>query len=579
MIQRFRPYLHYLRQQRGLLIVAILCGIIAGVASGFGLPYMVKQVFPVIFAQNAAPLTPWELTLVTLWIPAVFLVRGVATYLNTYLIQRVGTQVLESIRLDFFRKLQVLPLSFFQKNSTGDLLSRGLADANQLQVTLTTVANEIIRSPASLIGSIGIVSYIAYTEQGVAFVLVTLAVIPLSVLPIRYVGKKLIKRAGRIQAELGGVTQIFSENLSATKEVRAFSLEDREVARFGRASQTLIRAQMKFVKYEKALTPLIEIVSAVGIAFTLLYAYKVHLAQETFIVLITALYASYEPIKKLGSLNNELKRGLGALDRLEEILRAPVAIVDAPDARPLARAQGALAFETVGFSYQTGELVLNEVSVLIPAGTVCALVGPSGAGKSSFANLVPRFFDPIAGRVTLDGHDLRSLRLADLRRNIAVVSQDPVLFNDTIYHNLLIARPAASRADIEAAAHAAYAHEFILSFPAGYDTLVGERGARLSGGQKQRLALARAFLKNAPILLLDEATSAVDVKSEHLIQAALTKLRANRTSIVIAHRLSTIIEADVIHVLHQGRMHSKGPHAELMQSSAYYRELTALAFP
>jgi subfamily B ATP-binding cassette protein MsbA len=573
MIQRFRPYLHYLRQQRGLLIVAILCGIIAGVASGFGLPYMVKQVFPVIFAQNAAPLTPWELTLVTLWIPAVFLVRGVATYLNTYLIQRVGTQVLESIRLDFFRKLQVLPLSFFQKNSTGDLLSRGLADANQLQVTLTTVANEIIRSPASLIGSIGIVSYIAYTEQGVAFVLVTLAVIPLSVLPIRYVGKKLIKRAGRIQAELGGVTQIFSENLSATKEVRAFSLEDREVARFGRASQTLIRAQMKFVKYEKALTPLIEIVSAVGIAFTLLYAYKVHLAQETFIVLITALYASYEPIKKLGSLNNELKRGLGALDRLEEILRAPVAIVDAPDARPLARAQGALAFETVGFSYQTGELVLNEVSVLIPAGTVCALVGPSGAGKSSFANLVPRFFDPIAGRVTLDGHDLRSLRLADLRRNIAVVSQDPVLFNDTIYHNLLIARPAASRADIEAAAHAAYAHEFILSFPAGYDTLVGERGARLSGGQKQRLALARAFLRNAPVLILDEATSALDSDSEAAIQLALKHLVVGKTVLIIAHRFSTIRDASMIIVFEAGEIAATGTHTHLYATNPLYRSL------
>ena len=573
MIRRFRPYLRYLRQQRGLLIVAILCGILAGVASGFGLPYMVKKVFPVIFARNAVPLTPWELTLVTLWIPAVFLVRGVATYLNTYLIQRVGTQVLESIRLDFFRKLQVLPLSFFQKNSTGDLLSRGLADANQLQVTLTTVANEIIRSPASLVGSIGIVAYIAYTDQGVAFVLVTLAVIPLSVLPIRYVGKKLIKRAGRIQAELGGVTNIFSENLSATKEVRAFSLEDREVARFGRASQTLIRAQMKFVKYEKALTPLIEIVSAVGIAFTLLYAYKVHLAQETFIVLITALYASYEPIKKLGSLNNELKRGLGALDRLEEILQAPVAIVDTPDARPLARAHGTLAFENVGFSYQTGELVLNEVSVLIPAGTVCALVGPSGAGKSTFANLVPRFFDPVSGRVTLDGHDLRSLRLADLRRNIAVVSQDPVLFNDTIDHNLLIARPDASRADIEAAARAAYAHDFILSFPAGYDTLVGERGARLSGGQKQRLALARAFLRNAPILILDEATSALDSDSEAFIQSALKHLVVGKTVLIIAHRFSTIRDANLILVFDAGAIAATGTHAQLYAANPLYRSL------
>lgn len=573
MFSRFRPYFSYLRPQRGLLAVAIVCGIVAGLASGAGLPYMVKKVFPVIFAKDAAPLSAWALALVTLWIPVVFVVRGVATYLNTYFIQLVGTRVLEAIRLDFFRKLQILPLSFFQKNSTGDLLSRGLADANQLQVTLTTVANEIIKSPASLIGSIGFVAYTAYTEQGVALVLVTLAVVPLSVLPIRYVGKKLIKRAGQIQAELGGVTNIFSENLSATKEVRAFSLEARETKRFALASQTLIRAQMKFMKYEKALTPLIEIISAVGIAFTLLYAYKVHLAQETFITLITALYASYEPIKKLGSLNNEMKRGLGALDRLEAVLQAPVAIVDAVDAHPLPRAQGRLTFEKVGFAYQNSEPVLKNVSLEIPAGTVCALVGPSGAGKSTFANLVPRFFDPVAGRVLLDGHDLRSIRLADLRRNIAVVSQDPVLFNDTIANNLLIARPEATAAEVESAARAAFAHEFIRSFPDGYSTMVGERGARLSGGQKQRLALARAFLRNAPILILDEATSALDSESEAAIQEALRHLVVGKTVLIIAHRFSTIRDATKILVFDHGAIAATGTHAELHAGNALYRSL------
>ncbi len=573
MIRRFRPYFRYLRPQRGLLVVAILCGVIAGVASGAGLPLMVKKVFPVIFAMDAAPLATWQLIAVALWIPAVFLVRGVATYLNTYFIQLVGTRVLEALRVDFFRKLQVLPLSFFQKNSTGDLLSRGLADANQLQVTLTTVANEIVRSPASLIGSIAFIAWTAYQEQGAALVLVTLAVVPLSVLPIRYIGKKLIKRAGQIQAELGGVTGIFSENLSATKEVRAFNLEEREVARFTRASQTLIRAQMKFMKYEKALTPLIEIISAAGISFTLLYAYRVHLDRDTFLTLITALYASYEPIKKLGSLNNEMKRGLGALDRLEEVLHAPVAIVDAPDARALPRARGDLAFEGVRFSYAGGEPVLRDIHQRIPAGTVCALVGPSGAGKSTFANLVPRFFDPVAGRVTLDGHDLRLLRLADLRRNIAIVSQDPVLFNDTIFQNLLIAHPTATRADIEAAAQAAFAHDFIRAFPEGYETVVGERGARLSGGQKQRLALARAFLRNAPILILDEATSALDSDSEAAIQLALKKLVLGKTVLIIAHRFSTIRDATRILVFDDGEIVASGSHAELYAANALYKSL------
>ena len=573
MIRRFRPYIRYLQPHRGLLGLAILCGIIAGVASGAGLPLMIDQVFPVIFSGSAHVLSGWQLAGVMLWIPSVFLLRGVAGYLNTYFIQLVGTRVLENIRLDFFRKLQVLPLSFFQKNSSGDLLSRGLSDANQLQVTLTTVANEIIRSPATLIGAISVIIWKAYQIEGVALVLVTLAVVPLSVLPIRYIGKKLIKRAGQIQAELGGVTTIFSENLSATKEVRAFSLEDREVARFGRASQTLIRAQMKFLKYEKALTPLIEIVSAVGISFTLLYAYKVQLDQKTFTTLLLALYASYEPIKKLGSLNNALKRGLGALDRLEEILQAPVAIIDSADARPLPRAHGALAFTDVSFAYATDEPVLQKISVLIPAGTVCALVGPSGAGKSTFANLVPRFFDPVSGHVTLDGHDLRAIRLADLRRNIAVVSQDPVLFNDTIYHNLLIARPEATRAEIETAARAAYAHEFILSFPGGYETLVGERGARLSGGQKQRLALARAFLRNAPILILDEATSALDSDSEAAIQLALKQLVVGKTVLIIAHRFSTIRDATTIIVFDHGNIVATGTHPHLYAANPLYRSL------
>jgi subfamily B ATP-binding cassette protein MsbA len=573
MLERFRPYLRYLQPQRGLLAAAILCGIIAGVASGFGLPYMVKRVFPVIFAENAAPLAAWELAAVVLWIPLIFVIRGAAGYLNTYLLQLVGTRVLEALRLDFFRKLQVLPLSFFQKNSTGDLLSRGLADANQLQVTLTTVANELVRSPATLLGALGGVIWIAYTEKGVALVLVSLAVVPLTVLPIRYVGKKLIKRAGQIQAELGAVTSVLSENLTATKEVRAYNLEEREVGRFQRASQLLIRAQMKFMKYEKALTPMIEVVSAAGIALTLFYAYRVKVEVNAFIALITAIYAGYEPIKKLGSLNNELKRGLGALDRLEGVLNAPLTIEDSPAGRPLPRARGDLAFEGTSFAYQAGELVLLEIDQRIPAGTVCALVGPSGAGKSTFANLVPRFFDPTEGRVTLDGHDLRDLRLADLRRNIAIVPQDPVLFNATVRENLLIARPEATTADIETAARAAFAHDFILGLPLGYDTVVGERGARLSGGQKQRLALARAFLRNAPVLILDEATSALDSESEAAIQEALKRLVVGKTVLIIAHRFSTIRDASLILVFDRGEIVARGTHAELHARNPLYRGL------
>jgi len=572
-MNRFRPYLKYLKPHNGLLIAAILCGIIYGVASGAGLPLMAKKIFPVIFGENAVPLTTLQLWLIALWLPVIFIIRGVAGYLNSYLIQLVGTRVLEAIRLDFFAKLQILPLSFFQKNSTGDLLSRGLADANQLQVTLTTAANEIIKSPAALLAAIGFLAYQAYTTQGVGLVLIVLSIVPLSVLPIRYVGKKLVKRASHIQRELGAVTDRMAENLSAAKEVRAYGLEQKEITRFRSVSQTLIHVQMKFVKYEKVLTPLIEIISTIGISITLVYAYRVHLSLTTFTTIITALYTSYEPVKKLGSLNNEFKRGLGALDRIEEVLNTPVSIIDEPGAIAMPRATGTLHFDRVSFAYDPTEPVLRDVAITIPAGTVCALVGPSGAGKSTFANLVPRFFDPSDGGVLLDGHDLRKIRLADLRRQIAIVSQDPVLFNDTIYNNLLISRPEATTDEVHAAARAAFAHDFITSFPQGYDTIVGERGARLSGGQKQRLALARAFLRNAPILILDEATSALDSDSEAFIQRALQKLVVGKTVLIIAHRFSTIRDATLIIVFDEGRIAAAGTHAELHADNALYKSL------
>ena len=571
MLQRFRPYLRHLRSQRTLLALAILCGLIYGLATGAGLPYMVKKVFPVIFAPNAAPLGTRDLLLLAAWLPAIFLVRGVSLYLNTYLIQMVGTRVLEAIRVDLFRKLQVLPLSFFHRTSSGDLLSRVLTDANQLQVALTTAANEVIKSPAALAGGIGFVAYQAYQNQGLSLVLATLGVVPLTVLPIRYVGRKLIRRAGQIQTELGSVSSLVSENLSAAKEVRAFSLEEHEVQRFTGVSRLLIRAQLKFYKYEKILTPLIEILSAFGLSFTFVYAYRVHLGLDTFLMLITALYACYDPIKKLGGLNNELKRGLGALDRIEEVLLAPIAIVDRPDAQPLGRLTGRIEFLDVSFSYRGGEPALRAVSATIPAGTTCALVGPSGAGKSTFANLVPRFFDAAAGQIRIDGIDVRAMRLADLRRNIALVSQEPVLFNDTVLNNLLLGRPSATRAEVEQAARDAFAHDFIATLPQGYDTLVGERGGSLSGGQRQRLALARAFLRNAPILILDEATSALDSESEATIQEALRKLVVGKTVLIIAHRFSTIRDANLILVFNEGALVAQGPHPEVYVTSPLYR--------
>jgi subfamily B ATP-binding cassette protein MsbA len=510
---------------------------------------------------------------VAAYIPFIFALRAFSGYLNGYFTQFAGVRVLEALRLDYFRKLQALPLSFVQGKQTGDLMSRGLADTQQLQFALTLLANDGIKQPATLVSALVAVAYLAVTSEGVLLALVCLAAVPLTVFPVRFVGRKVIRRAAQVQGQLGSVSSHFSENLAAAREVRAFGLEERETSRFAEACRALITSQMKIVKYAQALTPAIEVISAVGIAVTLVYAYRGGLALETFIALITALYASYEPVKKLGALSNELKRGTAALDRLEVVLNEPVTLADPAAPATVGRLRGALSFRDVTFAYEPGNPVLEGVTVEIPAGTVCALVGPSGAGKSSFANLVPRFHDVTAGAVLVDGHDVRALRLADLRRNVAVVPQDPVLFNDSILANILLGRPGASRAEAETAARDASAHDFITGLPQGYDTRVGERGAALSGGQRQRIALARAFLRDAPILILDEATSALDGDSEAAIQAALKKLMAGRTVLIIAHRFSTIRDATKILVFDAGRLAAAGSHAELHAANALYRSL------
>ncbi len=572
-MKRFRPFIGYLKPVRSTLVAALLCGLVFGAANGAGLPLMMKWVFPQIFAPDAEALTNWELALVAAWLPLIFFIRGLSGYANVYLVQLAGVRVLEKIRLDFFAKLQRLPLSFLQRQSSGDLISRGLADTNQLQFTLTFAANEIMRQPATLLGSVGFLIWVAFNEKGVALVLVCLAVVPLCVLPIRFVGKKIVRRAQEVQAELGSITGRFSENLSAAREVRAFSLEEREIGKFRGISQALVGFQMKVVKYQQALNPAIEIISAVGISITLIYAYRSNVPLESFLALITALYLSYEPIKKLGGLNNEIKKGQAALERIEMVLNEPVAIQDPTNPKPFNSASGDLTLENVSFAYREGEPVLQDINVNIPAGTVCALVGPSGAGKSTFANLVPRFYEAVTGAVKVDGTNVRDVTLADLRQQIGIVSQESVLFDDTVYNNLLLSRPGATRQEVEHAAQAAYAHDFIESLPDGYETIVGERGASLSGGQRQRLALARAFLRDAPILILDEATSALDSESEAAIQKALRKLVVGKTVLIIAHRFSTIRDASMILVFDKGRIAAQGTHSELIANNPLYRTL------
>ena len=573
MLQRFKPYIPYLRPVRGTLAAAIFCGLIYSAATGAGLPLMTKYILPKVFTTSATRLSGAEILAIALWLPVVFTFRGIAGYFNSYLIQVAGVRILEAIRLDYFRKLQVLSLAFLQRQTTGDLISRGLADTNQLQNTLTTVANDGTKQPGTLLFALGTVAYIAAQQKGIALMVASLAIVPLCVFPVRYIGKKLVKRAYQMQTQMGSVTNSLSENLGGAKEVRAFGLEARQSEAFGRETSTLITYQLKAAKYAQALTPAIEIISACAISVVFIYAYRGNVTLDAFIPIMMAVYISYEPIKKIGAINNELKRGEAALNRLEVVFNEPVTIKDPPNPVRVGRARGDLSFKSVTFAYKSEEPVLKSVSAEIPAGTVCALVGPSGAGKTTFANLVPRFFDVEGGQVDLDGVDLRKLGLADLRRNIALVSQDPVLFNDTVYNNLLLGRLDATKDEVTAAAVDAHADEFIRSFPNGYDTIVGERGARLSGGQKQRLAVARAFLRNAPILILDEATSALDSQSEQMIQDALQKLVVGKTVLIIAHRFSTIRNASHILVFDRGEIVARGGHAHLYVSNDLYRSL------
>ncbi len=571
-MRRLRPYLKYFKAVRGPISAAIFYAIIFGATSGIAVPSLIKYVFPAIFNASGS-LALSTVILIASAIPIAFLLRGFSSYGNSYYTQLAGVRILEALRLDYFRKLQVLPLSFLQNKASGDLLSRGLADTAQLQFTLTLIANDGVKQPVQLLGALGFLIYQAFTQQGTFVVLLALASVPLTVFPVRYVGRKVLKRASQMQAQLGNITGQFSENLSAAREVRAFGLEERESSRFALACRGLITSQMKIAKYAQALTPAIEMVSSLGIALTLVFAYYRGVQLETFLAIITALYVCYEPIKKMGGLNNEMKRGLAALDRLEFVLNEPVTIADPAVPVSVGRLRGDLAFEGVTFAYKANEPVLHSISTKISAGTVCALVGPSGAGKSTFANLVPRFYEAITGRLTIDGIAVRAMRLADLRRNVALVSQDPVLFNDTIYNNLLLGRMDATRAEVEQAARDAYAHDFIVSLPKGYDTQVGERGVLLSGGQKQRVALARAFLRNAPILILDEATSALDSDSEAAIQAALKKLVVGKTVLIIAHRFSTIRDASLILVFDKGEIAASGSHEQLYGANPLYKSL------
>lgn len=571
-LKRFGIYFKYLYPVRYQFAIGLTAGLIYAASTGFGLPLVVKYLVPLVTQEDKPG--GWVLAGILLSIPGVFFLRGAGSYINAYFIAYTGMHVLEQLRLMVFERIQALPLAFFQKSKVGDLMSRLLADTAQLQTAIVKVVDSLIKEPATLISAAVYLVYLSSKENDITFILIALASVPACVLPIKAIGTRILKKAGKAQKQAGELNHVLNENLSATREIRAYNLETRESERFGSACRDFLKKSLQVVKYDKLLAPTIELVTSFAILIALYFAIQKDIDEGSLASILTALYMCYQPVKKLGNVSNTIRKAEASLNRLEHILHTEDSVPEAANPTPLGNIKGNIRFEDVTFYYNDDEkAVLEDVSIEITAGQAIALVGPSGAGKTTFVNLVPRFYDAVEGRILVDNIDIRDIAKADLRAHMALVSQEALLFSDSIANNIRIGKQNATLDEVKQAAKLANADEFIEALDDGYDTEVGERGSRLSGGQRQRISIARAFLKNAPIIILDEPTSALDAESEHNIQAALEKLSKGRTVLIIAHRFSTIQHADSIFVFDDGKIIATGHHKELYPTNELYRSL------
>lgn len=586
-----KAFLPHLRGSRRLLVAAILLGLVYSVASALGVPFLIGKVLPAAFgdaATRAQPLlvfpdwTGWEplrlpagreVAFAVLFLPTVFVLRGLAQWGANVSVNLAGLRVIDSVRGAVFARIQRLPVAFFSRMPTGDILQRLTTDVQSVRLVLVDVTNDIIIQPLMLVFATTAVALTCLSlPEGWKFLL-CLGATPVSVFLVRTVGRALRRRAQLAAERLARLNSIFIENLQSPREVRAYNLEARELARYKVLADDALRVNSRIARYDKALSPLLEVIAACGVALAVWVGADIGLGLPNLLLIVTALYMAYEPVKKLGRVSNLLRIAEVGMRRLSVILEAHDDLPERPDAAPLGAVRGGLRLESVSFRYGD-EAVLREVTLDIPAGQSVALVGPSGGGKSTLVNLIPRFHDPSSGRILLDGRDLRDLRLAELRGAIALVSQEPVLFDDTVRENIRLGRPGASDAEVEEAARLAGALDFIRALPQGMDTPVGQRGSSLSGGQRQRVAIARAFLKDAPVLLLDEATSALDTETERAIQASLNQLMRGRTTLIVAHRLSTIRDVDRVVVLDRGAVEADGTRAEVLAASPLFRRLS-----
>lgn len=572
MLKRLRPYTRYLRPVRWQFIGALVAGLIYGLASGAGIPLILKEVLPRIWVEGPDPVPFRDLIVIGVIMIGGMGVRCASEFANMYGMAYCGQRVLEGLRTDTFAHLQKLSLSFFERRRSGDTVSRLITDTEVLRAGIVTVTNDIIKQPFTLVGAAGVIFYLSLQNSQFIFILAFLISAPACVFPIRWLAGKLKTRAKKLQSQVGDVSAYVTDSIQAPREIRAFNLQEGQVRGMKRRVLELMKWQLKVLKYERSVAPLVEFVATISVAIVIVYAGRNSVGIQELVPLLGALYFCYEPVKKLGKITTHLKSMEASLDRLEEISKAEPEVLDPDVPVELDGVRGEIAFNEVSFAYEE-ESVLKQVTVKASQGEVIGIVGPSGAGKTSFINLLLRFYDPTEGGVLMDGNDLRTIRQEDLRDAIAFVPQEPLLFNASVRENILVGRPDATDDEIYQAAGQARAHDFITAMEDGYETVIGEKGARLSGGQRQRLALARAFLRRAPILVLDEAASALDSENEALVQQALVELAKNRTVFIIAHRFSTLSIVDRILVFESGEIVGDGTNEELEKNCALYREL------
>lgn len=587
--KRFLPYYRYLKPVWFKFALGVLFGVLFSVSSGLGLPLMAETVFPVLFGNpEAAP--AWLSSLVETWFPGnvqggflilcclflpfMMLLRAAGAVGNGYFITYTGVYVVQAIQIDVFKKIQSMPLAFFQRYKTGELIAGLMGYPTQIKQVIVNHSNDLVKQPLTLLSAVGFLVYKSFTSESFFTAVIGVASIPLIVFPIRQIGHYLAKRSRQLVTMGEALSSSTIETIQSPVEIRAYNLETQQTERFVAQLKKIFRITMKTVRTSLIMSPLIEVVAASGLALALYLGVRSGMGQGEFMAMAVALYMAYTPIKKLGKIHGSLKTIEAPLNRLEDILFADDTVPEAENPRPLsAPVRGVITFENVCFEYNTDAPVLRGINVQIAAGESVGLVGQSGAGKSTFVNLVPRFFDPIEGRILIDGIDVREFSLNDLRSQIGYVPQMPMLFNASVIDNIRVGKEGATDAEIIEAANQANALEFIEGLPDGIHTVLSERGNSLSGGQRQRIAIARAFLKDAPILVLDEATSALDNTSDQLIQEALRRLSENRTTLIIAHRMGTLKDVERRLFFKQGCLAGDGSHKELMASNTDYVRL------